>query len=139
MIFRYEKLWLPLLAENHHDHLQIAAPLDIAWIWHCHMLSPVAYARDCNKLYGEILSHTILVGSQITEKRRKAEVLWHQKWPGMILHFRSNWIDITLLKDNNGLDDIYKMQTIQFVKVLKKDTWLKNLPLQYIPLHYIIL
>ena len=45
------------------------------------MLSPVAYARDCNKLYGEILSHTILVGSQITERRRKAEVLWHQKYP----------------------------------------------------------
>lgn len=45
------------------------------------MLSPVAYARDCNKLYGEILSHSILVGSQIIERRRKAEVLWHQKYP----------------------------------------------------------
>lgn len=35
----------------------IAPTKDIDAIWHLHMLSPVAYHRDCMALFGELLDH----------------------------------------------------------------------------------
>ncbi|XP_076116695.1 uncharacterized protein LOC143084171 [Mytilus galloprovincialis] len=80
-IFRYEKFWLPLLAINNNDHLHVAAPLDICWIWHCHMLSPLSYARDCNKIFGKILSHKLMGGQERKEGQITAEQLWNQMYP----------------------------------------------------------
>lgn len=67
-IRRYELFWLPLLAQNATRikkwfiPLNIAAPLDIAWVWHVHMLSPVSYQRDCNEIVATLVDHKILVG-----------------------------------------------------------------------------
>ena len=41
---RYEMLWLPLVAANFKRSKELAAPLDIAWVWHVHMLAPESYA-----------------------------------------------------------------------------------------------
>lgn len=49
-IYRYEKYWLPFLAQNMIKWQEIYPPLDVAWIWHCHMLCPTAYAEDCLSL-----------------------------------------------------------------------------------------
>ena len=39
---RYEKFWLPLLKSvSPKTRRQLAPPLDIYWIWHCHMLRSV--------------------------------------------------------------------------------------------------
>ena len=70
-IKRYEKYWLPLVAENsplqatadetNHDSSvgatrkgsdakwfnKFAPPTDIHWVWHVHMLAPVSYIEDC--------------------------------------------------------------------------------------------
>ena len=62
-IQRYEKYWLPLLAEltpqleetsetsnssrTANEKLKYAPPMDIHWVWHCHMLAPVSYITDC--------------------------------------------------------------------------------------------
>jgi hypothetical protein len=48
-IKRYEVFWLPLVASQR-EHL--SAPLDIEWIWHCHMLAPKAYIADCERSSG---------------------------------------------------------------------------------------
>ena len=37
-------LWLPLVAANFKRSKELAAPLDIAWVWHVHMLAPESYA-----------------------------------------------------------------------------------------------
>ena len=67
-IQRYEKYWLPLLAELTPQQLaadtknetpgrkvpnkfQYAPPPDIHWVWHVHMLAPVSYITDCKVLY----------------------------------------------------------------------------------------
>ena len=66
-IRRYEKYWLPLLAELTQQHptaddknetpgrkvpnkFQYAPPIDIHWVWHVHMLAPVSYITDCKVL-----------------------------------------------------------------------------------------
>ncbi|CAG2245700.1 unnamed protein product [Mytilus edulis] len=80
-IFRYEKFWLPLLNANNNDRRRVAAPLDICWIWHCHMLSPLSYARNCYTLFGKMLNHKIMVGKDRSEGLVFTEQLWKQMYP----------------------------------------------------------
>jgi hypothetical protein len=65
---RYQK-WLALLAseqannngtddtddEKKEEMVSLIPPLDIAWLWHCHRLAPVAYERACVDLFGHLL------------------------------------------------------------------------------------
>ena len=74
--FRYEVFWLPLIAEF--PDATVAAPLDIAWVWHVHMLSPLAYERDCNEIVSTLVDHKILVGEEREAGLQKAKLLWHQ-------------------------------------------------------------
>ena len=77
--FRYELFWLPMLAQT--STVDLAAPLDIAWVWHVHMLSPLSYERDCNKVVSTIVDHRILVGNRRNKGLRRAEVLWSEMYP----------------------------------------------------------
>ena len=61
--------------------LNIAAPLDIAWVWHVHMLSPVSYQRDCNEIVATLVDHKILVGEQRDKGLVKARALWEKLYP----------------------------------------------------------
>ena len=85
--FRYELFWLPLLAQyttrikKWFIPLNIAAPLDIAWVWHVHMLSPVSYQRDCNEIVATLVDHKILVGEQRDKGLVKARALWEKLYP----------------------------------------------------------
>ena len=54
-IYRYEKYWLPLAAEYEGQFLP--APLDIEWVWHCHMLNPFQYRLDCGKIVNKVVDH----------------------------------------------------------------------------------
>ena len=50
-IFRYETLWLPLLAK-HPEEVDLAAPLDVAWVWLMHSLAPSKYGADVRDMTG---------------------------------------------------------------------------------------
>ena len=53
-------MWLPLLATYGADGttLSLAAPLDVAWVWHLHRLQPDAYVDDCTAAFGFVVPHT---------------------------------------------------------------------------------
>jgi len=51
---RYEK-FLRLAAR--YPDTRLAPCRDIDEFWHLHMLHPVAYARDCGRLFGALLDH----------------------------------------------------------------------------------
>ncbi len=51
---RYCK-WLRL--KQKHLMARMAPTRDIDLFWHLHMLSPVAYHRDCMRLFGKLLDH----------------------------------------------------------------------------------
>ena len=78
--YRYELFWLPLLAQSSATE-DIAAPLDIAWVWHVHMLSPISYEKDCNRVVSTLVDHKILVGEQRTRGLERARILWKQFYP----------------------------------------------------------
>ncbi|XP_065674844.1 uncharacterized protein LOC136091338 [Hydra vulgaris] len=51
-VYRYENYWLPLVAKY---NLVVVGPLDIEWVWHAHVLNPVAYSQDCRKIVGKVI------------------------------------------------------------------------------------
>ena len=51
---RYE-MWLHL--KQRHPKQRLAPTRDIDLFWHLHMLSPVAYHRDCMRLFGRLMDH----------------------------------------------------------------------------------
>ncbi|KAJ8302092.1 hypothetical protein KUTeg_021079 [Tegillarca granosa] len=76
---RYETLWLPLAAENSTEIL--AAPLDIEWAWHCHILAPHFYRKDCKAVYGKLINHKLLRSSERIERLPRSRELWEKKYP----------------------------------------------------------
>ena len=48
---RYRDLWLPLVFE--HQDKELIPPADIAWLWHCHRLTPFRYVAFCKSRFGE--------------------------------------------------------------------------------------
>ncbi|CAD6189876.1 unnamed protein product [Caenorhabditis auriculariae] len=43
-IRRYESYWLPMQAT--HPDMNVIPPLDVHWVWHTHMLSPIHYQEQ---------------------------------------------------------------------------------------------
>ncbi|KAK7484147.1 hypothetical protein BaRGS_00024636 [Batillaria attramentaria] len=78
-LYRYEHLWLPLAAKWPHEAL--AAPLDIEWVWHCHLLSPVAYQRDCMSIVGTIVDHHLFSQKERAKRLNRSRTLWTSEYP----------------------------------------------------------
>lgn len=78
-MYRYENYWLPLAAK--HPAETLAAPLDVEWIWHCHMLSPLNYQHDCSQLAGRIISHKLYSAVERRKHQQKARSLWQVEYP----------------------------------------------------------
>ncbi|XP_045164314.2 uncharacterized protein LOC123528567 [Mercenaria mercenaria] len=76
--YRYEKFWLPLAVEHPREYL--SAPMDIEWVWHCHMLSPKAYETDCQNVVRSTVNHTILRPEEFQRTRNKAHAYWTEKY-----------------------------------------------------------
>lgn len=75
---RYERYWLPLVAK-HSDRL-LPAPVDIEWVWQCHMLCPEAYHADCSKIVGKLIDHHVIDRGQRKELIKESERLWKNEY-----------------------------------------------------------
>eukprot|EP01023_Acetabularia_acetabulum_P058649 TRINITY_DN6958_c0_g1_i1.p1 TRINITY_DN6958_c0_g1~~TRINITY_DN6958_c0_g1_i1.p1 ORF type:complete len:822 (-),score=120.16 TRINITY_DN6958_c0_g1_i1:282-2633(-) len=81
-VYRYEKLWLPLMKSlKDTPYSMMPAPIDIEWVWQLHMMSPIIYQQDCNKLVGKLLDHKIW--GKIPQKKNLKLVrqVWEQDYP----------------------------------------------------------
>lgn len=70
-LLRYRK-WLGL--KLIHPNARLSPTRDIDLFWHLHMLSPVAYFRDCQRLFGRLLDHDGGFGKGEGELPRLIEV-----------------------------------------------------------------
>ncbi|XP_061178879.1 uncharacterized protein LOC133187497 [Saccostrea echinata] len=75
---RYEQLWLPLAAE--HAQERLTAPLDIEWLWHCHLLCPVTYEKDCETLFGATINHRLVRNHDREYVLKRSKQLWNEKY-----------------------------------------------------------
>ena len=78
-IRRYEQLWLPLVDEYRSE--QLVPPIDIAWMWYCHMLSPLSYRRDCRLILKRTLKHKYVKSRNIIGNTNTAIEVWYDKYP----------------------------------------------------------
>jgi len=78
-IRRYEAFWLPLAAQHKKECL--VAPLDIEWLWHCHMLAPLAYEADCKAQVNLVVEHKLMSEKDRTKGLEKSRKYWHTKYP----------------------------------------------------------
>jgi hypothetical protein len=82
-IERYENFWLPLLDSEGkvaEEGLPLIPPLDCDWVWHCHRLNPVQYAKDCDKLYGRILDTPLVNPADRETATDATRTLWQSKF-----------------------------------------------------------
>ena len=78
-IRRYEQLWFPLVDEYRSE--QIVPPIDIAWMWYCHMLSPLSYRRDCRLILKRTLKHKYARSRNIIGNTNTAIEIWYERYP----------------------------------------------------------
>lgn len=79
-IRRYEVYWLPLAAREGYGSRLLAAPLDIAWVWHVHMLAPYYYEQDCISSVSTMVDHVPLDHWQRKDGLEKAKNLWDRNY-----------------------------------------------------------
>ena len=78
-LYRYETYWLPLIRDHPTDYLP--APLDVEWIWHCHILNPYAYRKDCQTIISKVVDHKpYMLRQNFINKSRD---YWQRKYPNV--------------------------------------------------------
>ena len=76
-LYRYETYWLPLCRDHATEYLP--APLDVEWVWHCHMLNPYAYRKDCQTIVSKVVDHKPYMLRQNFINRSRD--YWQTKYP----------------------------------------------------------
>ena len=76
---RYEHFWLPMAASE--NTAQIAAPLDVEWVWYLHMLSPRVYDSDCHSLASKLVDRKVFTGEQKKFALEKSQEIWKRLYP----------------------------------------------------------
>ncbi|KAL9981379.1 hypothetical protein ACROYT_G010077 [Oculina patagonica] len=64
-----------------HKKTDLAAPLDIAWVWHVHMLAPQNYEQDCNNIVSMLVDHRLLTPHQRQVGLQRAKSVWKKTYP----------------------------------------------------------
>ena len=75
-IRRYEEIWLPSFSKAGCDAVP---PLDVEWVWHCHMLSPEKYQEDVRRLVGKVPDHVLR--KRTGQSWQEAKALGRRLWP----------------------------------------------------------
>ena len=91
-IRRYEFCWIPLLAsvDKPSDRVKLVPPLDVEWVWFCHMLCPTKYVEDSAAMWravrpdqvNHIVDHKMLSGRSREHGKAKAHHFWIGMFPG---------------------------------------------------------
>ncbi len=76
-LFRYEHIWIPLLAETE-DNVNLIPPIDVQWIWHVHMLAPIDYIKDCKYICGKVLNHYLRSEREKCIETSKSKIIWER-------------------------------------------------------------
>ena len=82
-VYRYERYWLPLCLKNKYEDqeklFKLYPPMDVAWLWHCHMLSPTEYKKDCEIICGRLIDHVYMSKEERVSKQTCTKLLWEEK------------------------------------------------------------
>ena len=74
-VYRYETYWLPFYLK-HSLSTDLYPPIDVAFIWHCHMLSPTYYSKDCLELNGKLINYELLTKKERYLRQSNTQTKW---------------------------------------------------------------
>ena len=83
-IYRYEHFWLPLVVEEGGAggrDIMLAPPLDVHWVWHCHMLGPYFYEKDCLRVVDNVINHRLMTTAERKLAMTAARIIWEKRYP----------------------------------------------------------
>ncbi|CAE8727850.1 unnamed protein product [Polarella glacialis] len=107
-IRRYETIWLPIVAKSSEkDGQALAAPLDVEWVWHCHMLCPSAGVQgDLNA--AQVPFHELLPrqGPAWQEALKRGQLLWEQAAPNEPFDITAQLKQAPLVEDVVGSSNV---------------------------------
>lgn len=96
---------MPFAAMRHFSFLllrrTIEPPVDIAWVWHCYMLSPHNYVAYCKSLFGKVLDHSVTKSTTAPDITKS---LWSSFYPDEPFDFSTS-----IIKAN--IPDVLKRQS----------------------------
>ena len=99
-LYRYENFWLPLCISKLEKTKQLYPPLDVAWIWSCHMLSPKDYIKDCMKNFGMVIDHSYQNEEEILKRQEETKNIWETM-------FESSFDYLSLNRSSIGDETIF--------------------------------
>ncbi|ONK61697.1 uncharacterized protein A4U43_C08F32630 [Asparagus officinalis] len=81
--FRYEKLWMPLIADLIDSPLMILPPADVNWIWYCHCLhDPAGYREYCALRFGAVIDRPAIFDEENEEYAILCcREIWEARYP----------------------------------------------------------
>ncbi|KAL3632200.1 hypothetical protein CASFOL_025184 [Castilleja foliolosa] len=82
-IRRYEKLWMPLLANltTGPKPPMILPPLDIEWVWFCHTLNPTNYRDYCESRFSKLIGKAAIFDEENEEYAlKRCREIWESKF-----------------------------------------------------------
>ena len=77
-------MWLPLVAK--HTNNNLVPPLDIHWIWHCHMLAPYYYEKDTLRCVGTVPDHKLFNKETYRQGLQITEAVWNEEYRNEPFH-----------------------------------------------------
>ena len=89
-IHRYEHVWIPLLTRvPRGGRAKLVPPLEVEWVWICHMLAPHIYAVDSAAIWklhepsqeDYVIDHAVLGPRERQRGLLRAEALWVSIFP----------------------------------------------------------
>ena len=84
-IRRYRQCWIPFIQSHSsgpRDDILFAPPMDVHFVWHCHMLSPLHYHADLEESQlGRAIDHRPSKSSELEKKREKTRPIWMEMFP----------------------------------------------------------
>ncbi len=99
-------MWLPLLAKYPDEDLE--PPLDVHWIWHCHMLSPQAYRHDCLQLVNAFPDHRFRVLRQEKDGAvTAASARWAASYPDEPFQIKYEEVPDNIMHDTKISYDLF--------------------------------
>jgi hypothetical protein len=121
-LYRYEKLWLPFLhnfSKDSQNDLEVLPPLDVHWIWHTHMLSPIQYESDCRQHGYRKFNHQLIPLVKMEEKRKFTKAFWMKIYPNEPFDLPALKTDIIAAYKNVELTSTLKYDLVNAVLCIK--------------------
>jgi len=73
---RYETCWLPMQVAE--PDVTIVPPMDVWWVWHCHMLNPTQYRKDLMTMFGTVVDHFYWSDGRSETNLSRSVEKWHR-------------------------------------------------------------